>query len=208
MRILFCKISSMKYYKGVCPKDSAVNGGSFVKENGFGHEEFNFLPMSFEGEDKDKCFGFFEPKSNSGKRNTVHIERIYGCAAMKNEPCIDDVLVVWCATDYKSDFTVVGWYKHAMVFRDLQGCTFNWCDGTQEERCYNVLADAENCTLLPEKERNVRVMHVPIAKRKGYGFGQSMVWYPTEESAQPYLKELAEAINNYNSENWLNEFPE
>ena len=36
MRILFCKISAMKFYKGVIPgKDEAFNGGSFVKEHGF-----------------------------------------------------------------------------------------------------------------------------------------------------------------------------
>ena len=44
MRILFCKISSMKYYKGACEKDIPQFGGKFVEENGYGHEEFNFMP--------------------------------------------------------------------------------------------------------------------------------------------------------------------
>ena len=50
MRILFCKISSMKYYKGACEKDVPLYGGRFVEENGYGHEEFNFLPVEMEGE--------------------------------------------------------------------------------------------------------------------------------------------------------------
>ena len=46
MRILFCKISAMKFYKGVIPgKDEAFNGGSFVKEHGVGNEQYNFAPV-------------------------------------------------------------------------------------------------------------------------------------------------------------------
>ena len=42
MKILFCKIACMKYYKGTCDKDIPYNGGSFVKEHGYGYEENNF----------------------------------------------------------------------------------------------------------------------------------------------------------------------
>ena len=35
MRILFCKISSMKYYKGACDQDVPMYGGKFVEENGY-----------------------------------------------------------------------------------------------------------------------------------------------------------------------------
>lgn len=43
MRILFCKIASMKYYKGVQEGiDEPHNGGSYVAENGRGMEERNF----------------------------------------------------------------------------------------------------------------------------------------------------------------------
>ena len=40
-----------------------------------------------------------------------------------------------------------------------------------------------------------------------YGFGQSMVWYPTEEEAKPFLKRLIESIDGYHDENWLYKFP-
>ena len=109
MRILFCKISSMKYYKGACEKDIPQFGGKFVEENGYGHEEFNFRPIEMDGISEPECVGFVEPKSNRGVRNTLHIEKIEGCAAMKKEPFVDDVLVIWCAKRDRGDITVVGW---------------------------------------------------------------------------------------------------
>lgn len=32
MRILFCKIAHMKYYKGICGNDKPYNGGDYVKK--------------------------------------------------------------------------------------------------------------------------------------------------------------------------------
>jgi len=152
--MLFCKISCMKYYKGHCAADVPLNGGKYVQEHGYGHEEFNFLPRLIEGEAEEECLGFVEPKSNRGRRNMFHIENIEGCAALKDEPFAEGVLVVWCATRQQKDITVVGWYKHATVWRDLQGFIVEYEDGTEEERCFNVRAKASDCVLLPEGERN------------------------------------------------------
>ena len=193
MRILFCKISSMKYYKGACEKDIPQFGGKFVEENGYGHEEFNFLPIEMDGISEPECVGFVEPKSNRGVRNTLHIEKIEGCSAMKKEPFVDDVLVIWCAKRDRGDITVVGWYKHATV----------------EERGYNIRAYASDCTLLPSGERNRAAWEIRSAQyTKSYGFDQSMVWYPTEPEAQQYVSRLVNSIENYRGENWLNTFPE
>ena len=147
MRILFCKISSMKYYKGACDQDVPMYGGKFVEENGYGHEEFNFRPIDMEGIPEPECVGFVEPKSNRGTRNTLHIEKIEGCESLRKEPLVDDVLVIWCAKRDYGDVTVVGWYKHATVWRDLQDWTIMFEDGTEEDRCYNVRAKASDCTL-------------------------------------------------------------
>jgi len=207
MRILFCKISSMKYYKGHCDEDVPVNGGKYVAEHGYGHEEYNFTPILVQGESETECLGFVEPKSNSGTRNTFHLEKIDGCANLKNEPFVEDVLVIWCATRLQGDVTVVGWYKHATVWRDLQSWTLEWNDG-EEERFQNVRAKAADCTLLPVGERNRHIWSIPTAKRtKAYGFGQSMVWYPTEPKAQPFVSRLVENIDNYCGENWLDTYP-
>lgn len=208
MRILFCKISSMKYYKGVCDQDPALFGGKFVEENGYGHEEFNFLPIEMDGSAEPECVGFVEPKSNRGVRNTFHIENIEGCAELKKAPFAEDVLVVWCAKRSRGDVTVVGWYKHATVFREVQDWTVTFADGTEEERGYNVRANAANCTLLPEGERNRAIWNVPSAHyTKTFGFGQSMVWYPTEPGATQYLERMVRNIEEYSGENWLNEYP-
>ena len=62
MKILFCKVSSMKYYRGVEEyNDIPYNGGKFVKENGYGYEEYNFDPINIE--DEECLLGFVETKS-------------------------------------------------------------------------------------------------------------------------------------------------
>lgn len=207
MKILFCKVSGMKYYKGACEDDKPYNGGLFVEENGYGHEEFNFLPIELEGREKTACVGFVEPKSNRGVRNTIHIENIEGCSAYEKDAYVDDVLVIWCATRLEGDITVVGWYKNAKVFRELQEWTMMFANGTEEDRCYNVLADSENCTLLPEFERNRSVWEIPLARKKTYGFGQSMVWYPTDEKAKTFVERVLSNIENYRGDNWINKYP-
>ena len=207
MRILFLRIASMKYYKGICSEDQPMNGGSYVAENGYGHEEFNFLPISLDGMEEEVCLGFVEPKSNRGVRNTLHIERIADCAALRNEPFAEDVLVVWCATLDTGAFTVVGWYKHATVFRELQDWTMEFDDGSEEERCFNVRAKADDCVLLPRGGRNRAIWSVPTAREtRSHGFGQAMVWYPTEPAAEGFLKRLVENIENYKGENHLRYF--
>ncbi len=209
MRVLFCKISCMKYYKGACDKDVPLYGGKFVEEHGYGHEEFNFLPVETGAAEEMECIGFVEPKATQGKRNTFHIENIEGCAAMTGASSIDDVLVVWCAKRDKGDITVVGWYKHATVWRNMQDWFITLPNGEEENRGFNIRAKAKDCTLLPWDERNRHVWSVPSAKyTKTYGFGQSMVWYPTEPEAKMFVERLTENIENYVGKNWLNKYPE
>lgn len=84
-----------------------------------------------------------------------------------------------------------------------------FADGTEEERGYNIRAKASDCTLLPVNERNRGIWEIRSAKyTKAYGFGQSMVWYPTEPEAQQYVVRLVENIKSYNGENWLDRYPE
>ena len=210
MRILFCKISSMKYYKGACDADEPRYGGKFVEENGYGHEELNFCPVLMDDSEEEECVGFVEPMSNRGYTNSLHIEKIEGCAAFNHEPFVDDVLVVWCAKmDDHRGITVVGWYKHARVWRNLQEWTLTYSDGSEDERNYNVRAKASNCVLLPPAERTDWIWKVHSAKyTKAYGFGQHMVWYPTEPEAEVFVSRLLNNIEKYRGENWLNKYPE
>ena len=204
MKIVFFKISSMKYYKGHCDDDVPYNGGSFVAENGYGHEELNFLPIQLNDEEEIQCLGFVEPKSNRGKRNTFHLERINGCKSMKNEPLVEDVLVVWCATRTGNETTIVGWYKHATVFKNLQSWILEHEDGA-EEREYNVISSVQNCTLLPVNERDRNIWRIQFPGQK---FGQSMVWYPSLEDDEEYINAIVDAIENYNGGNWIDKYPQ
>lgn len=165
------------------------------------------FPGSWKVSQKKNAWALWSRNLNKGRRNTFHIENIEGCAALKDEPFVEDVLVVWCATRQQKDITVVGWYKHATVWRDLQGFIVEYEDGTEEERCFNIRAKASDCVLLPEGERNRAKWSIPSARyTRAYGFGQSMVWYPVEEEAKPYLAKLLDSIDSYNEENWLRRF--
>ena len=203
MKILFCKISCMKYYKGACDKDIPYNGGSFVKENGYGYEENNFNAVQDEN-GTFFCLGFVETKSTQkGKSNELHIEKISECSHMKKEEYVDNVLVVWCATTDLNETSIVGWYKNATVYR-------NYCDVDIGDyiQTYNIIADKKDCVLLPREDRHVFKWQAPVARKKGYGFGQSLVWYPTDEKGLVYADKIAKQILEYTGENWIDVFPE
>ena len=205
MRILFCKISAMKFYKGVIPgKDEAFNGGSFVKEHGEGNEQYNFAPVISE-DGQAYCLGFVETKSSSkGKHNELHIENIQGCDLLKDDQEVDDVLVIWCATTMLNETSIVGWYQNATVFRNYQSMELD--NGDIQD--YNILAKKEDCVLLPEGKRHNHIWDAPVSRKRTYGFGQSLVWYAQEEKAQPYIKKLSEQILNYDGENWIDKSAE
>lgn len=203
MKVLFCKISCMKYYKGACDKDIPYNGGSYVEENGYGHEEHNFNAVTYENGDC-LCLGFVETKSSRyGKRNELHIERIAECAHLKNEDFAEDVLVIWCATTDLNETSIVGWYNHATVYRNYQNETVG-----KYNQSYNIIAAKEDCVLLPKGDRHIYKWQAKVAKKNGFGFGQSMIWFPTDEKGAAYAEEKAKQISEYNGENWIDVFPE
>ncbi|HCS11652.1 MAG TPA: hypothetical protein DIV40_09365 [Clostridiales bacterium] len=199
MRILFCKVSCMKYYKGASDKDIPYNGGSYVDEHGYGHEEYNFEPVDCE-DGKTYCLGFVETKSTSkSKINELHIENISGCELLKNDEFVEDVLVVWCATTDLNETSVVGWYKNATVFRNYEEQRFD--NGYIQH--FNVIAEKNNCVLLPEEQRHRHIWDAPVAKKRMYGFGQSLIWYAKEEKAQNYISKLVKNIDEYSGDNWV-----
>ncbi len=203
MKVLFCKISCMKFYKGACDNDKPFNGGSFVKENGYGHEENNFYAVDI-SDDESYCLGFVETKSTkNGKINELHIEKIDGCSDCKKSESVNGVLVIWCATTDLNETSVVGWYKNATVYR-------NYCDAELDGyiQSFNMIAKKEDCVLIPHTDRHVYKWKVPVAKVNGYGFGQSLVWYPTDKKGAEYAEKMAKQIFTYNGENWIDVFPE
>lgn len=202
MRVIFCKIGWMKYYKGVTEKDPIFNGGSFVKENGNGGEAYNFQSVPNE-DGNEYCYGFFETKFKNGYKssdrisNQLHIERIDSAA--KNSDELDDVLVIWCATKERNEHKVVGWYKNATVYRNYQELEFD--NGYIQD--YNIIAAKNDCVLLPYDKQNSNIWDIPSSKKQGYGFGQSLVWYAEEEKAVEYVGKLVNNINTYDGANYI-----
>ncbi|MEN6462416.1 MAG: hypothetical protein ABFC94_13755 [Syntrophomonas sp.] len=203
MRILFCNIANMKYYKGkVDGVDEPQFGGEYVLRTGDAHEKYNFDPVEIDG--KEVCLGFFETKStNRVSSNQLHIEKIEG--STKSDKFVENVLVVWCAKYDDNRTVVVGWYKNATVYRCYKNEEFE--NGYTQS--YNVIANAEDCVLIPRDTRNVHIWQVPRKKyTRSFGFGQANVWFANEETAQQFINKLVSNIENYEGENWLRKYPE
>lgn len=211
----------MDYYKGIISgKDEPQYGGSYVMSTGDAHEKYNFEGVSLIFDDKsmpdgDYCLGFVETKSSKGGRNQLHIEKIDGCAACKDEDSIDDVLVIYCAKHPYHKFTsVVGWYKHATIFRNYIFQVFpGENEGVIYEQAYNTIALKTDCVLLPKNSRRITEWNVPRRQTgAAYGFGQANVWFAEESKdnklLQGYLKTLIEKIDTYDGENWIDKYPD
>ena len=208
MRILFCNIAWMKEYRGnEDGNDTPLNGGSYVDETGDAHEKYNFFPIHFEGDEDSYCLGFFETKSHNGKDvNQMHIENIAGCELCKKEESVEDVLVVYCAKHPAHNFTtVVGWYKHATVFRHYQEIEF----GVGDFQSYNAIAKTKDCVLLPTSARS-KILQWKVPRKTGgcaYGFGRANVWYASEDDKglKEFLEWLSSQIESYSGENMIRE---
>lgn len=100
--------------------------------------------------------------------------------------------------------SIIGWYTDATVYRTYQNAEFD--SGEIQE--FNVLAAKENCILLPSGERHRHIWNAPTAKKRTYGFGQSMIWYATEENAAAYIEKLTKQISEYSGENWIDKSAE
>lgn len=147
---------------------------------------------------------FSKEKDSLRKRNQERKEQ-----ALKKEESVDDVLVVYCAKHPAHKFTtVVGWYKHATVFRHYQEAVF----APEDIQYYNAIANSSDCVLLPAGIRSRKVQWEVPRKSNGwaYGFGRANVWYASEEDSrlQDYLARLEKQINEYDGENWIEKYAE
>jgi len=209
MKVLFCNIALMKYYRGIIPNvDEPMLVGTKTKIVNGAQEQYNFLPCQID--DEDTCLGYFSVKA-VGKHSVAqtYIETIDENLTEK-DLYIDDVLVIWCAKKDGTDnrTVVVGWYKHARVYRYHQEAVFG--EGEEEfHQLYNVVAKAKDCVLLPSGERcRYTKWNVPRMKKGANGaafgfYGNSNIWYAKEEKAKEYVKNMVERIKSYNDENWI-----
>ncbi len=215
MKVLFCNIAWMKWYKGYRNNDIPVNGGSYVKETQQGGENDNFWPLvndcpAIEWDDGtevnlpqgDICLGFVETGHMNGESRQLCIDKIQDCSGYKSAPFLKDVLVVFCATRIGDKHpVVVGWYNHAIVLRNY--VEYGMEDGSVLWK--NIICKAEDAVLLPVNERKWRV---PRAAKEKYGFGRSNIWYADynqSEKVKPWVEDIYDKITKYDGENILYE---
>lgn len=180
-KIIFCNIAWMKNYSGT-NNDPPMNGGQHIKDVGSGGEVYSFL------DDNGKCHGFVRIHGN------IALEKHFKEAKAKDE-YIDDVLVVWVATNKKKETRIVGWYKNARVYRSDKDLIF--FANHKESSYYNVVADAKDCYLIPEDLRTFPI-HRASEVGCGMGFGQSNIWYAESEFAKKNIvPKVIEYIEDY-----------
>lgn len=170
-RVLVCRTAWMDFYRG-SKGDKASGGGAYVKEEGFGHELFNFLP----GAD-GRFRGYVRPPGQGPVRDQgINIGRL---GAVRGADRIDGVTVFWVATHPALGGTrVVGWYDDATVFRAWRPSPKKRVLPNGEDAGYMI--EASTAKLLP---RDDRTFILPRATSKQSGIGQSNVWYPPDEWA-------------------------
>jgi len=222
-KILFCNLAWMDYYKGIYPGiDVPEGGGDYVKKTHNAHEKYNFEKVLLDFsvgpfEPGEYCLGFVETKTTHVNQNQLHIEKIDGCELAIDEVQVDDVLVVFCAKHPIYGFTtIVGWYKHATIYRYYQTMDFLSNDDNDDvyTQYYNIIAKSEDCVLLPRSERSKKAKWEVPRRNTGasFGFGQSNIWFATNKDEnqllESYLNRIVKQINEYYGENWLDKYPE
>lgn len=172
MTYLFCNIGWMEHYKGQTSKDQITGGGSYVAEEGRGHEVCNFAPY------RKNVYGYVQP---AGKQ--IRIDRL---GADPEDESISDITVIWTATQPDGGTVVVGWYINATVYRHYVNFdkvptlhSSNGVDG------YQIKALSKDMHLLPIDER---ITEIP--RRVKGGMGQANVWYADAPESKPLIKEI------------------
>ena len=188
MRYLICNTGWMESYQGNRKTDQISGGGSYVKEEGMGHEVCNFHVH------RGNVYGYVQPArgKRSASAGSIKLESIVGSDASAGDEQVDGVLVIWTATRPEGGSVVVGWYKDATVFRNYQNFkstpalhSKNGLEG------YRIRAIDENVKLLPVNERTIQVPR----QTKG-GMGQSNVWYGDSDLGKALAKEVGSLIRS------------
>lgn len=185
MKTILCEIAWMKKYAGVTEDDRPIRCKDHDLNIEKGNECYNF-------EDYDGyCYGF------SDKVDNLIIEECFK-DTKENRPYIDGILVVWIAADSGEDKKIVGWYKDARLFRELQE------DESFTDPNHNLFylfkARAENSFLLPEEGRNFIVDKSPEADA-GRLIAKILEYISGQEG--PYANEIyseekmSETLHNY-----------
>lgn len=185
-KVIFVNLTEMQKYQGKEPVNPG--GGSYVEDHGYGHELFNFL------DDDGYCYGYSPPY---GK---INIKRISPSTIQNDKygEYIDNILVVFTGSRKGKGRLVIGFYKNAKVYSELvdDGRKPRYLHDANKYIQYNIKCKATDTFLIDYDKRSRRI---PQASKKTNtsGYGQSAVWYASEENDQQIKKEIIEYLNSY-----------
>lgn len=176
-KMIFFRVGWMEKYQGKRNGDKILWGGSYVVENDFGHEVYNYLSY------KGYMYGYVEPPHGGD----INLDRI---GVSKGQNSIDNILVVWVARRKSGGVFIVGWYNNATIYRF-------WQEPEDSKRQYKgdmigfrVKAREEDCVLLPIDRR---ILKIPTGTG---GMGQSNIWYADAKGHQAFRDKVLEFINS------------
>lgn len=176
--VVFCRGGYMKYYRGITNDDIACVGGGRYNNGNIGHECCNFYRY-----ENGKCYGFAQ--SINGKLD------IDGIAAdtlpVNPSGCtyIDGITVIFVANG-----TVVGFYKNARAYKDLQVLTNPAMNGIDD---YFFECDSQNAVLIAEKDRP----QFPIKQAQANWFGQSNIFYADSPNIYAEVVDIVNRVLAY-----------
>lgn len=180
MTLLFCNIGWMEHYKGLSDSDQIQGGGSYVEEEGRGHEVCNF------SEYKGRVYGYVEPVGKPENKQ-IKLERL---GANINDEVLEKITVVWTATRPSGGTVIIGWYKDAKIYRNYKD--FKKIPPMHNENSidgYRIKAPSKTAHLLPLDERTFEIPR----QTKG-SIGTSNVWYADAPEAKEILKNIKKLI--------------
>lgn len=172
----------MESYRGNRKSDQISGGGSYVTEEGMGHEVCNFHIY------RGNVYGYVQPArgQRTASAGSIKLENIVDSDASKDDVSLEGVLVIWTATRPEGGTVVIGWYKNATVFREYQ--YFDSAPALHAKNGlegYRIHARSQNVKLLPVDERTIQVPR----QTKG-GIGQSNVWYGDSKIGRQIAQEV------------------
>lgn len=178
MNIIFCNIGWMESYQGLNPEDLIRGGGSYVDEEGRGHEVCNFYPHN------NTFYGYVQAPGGQ-----ININRL---GAHQDDEHISGINVIWTATRPTGGTAVIGWYKNATVYRYYQKHAednnifiSNGIDG------YWITASINDGRLLPVDERTLEIRR----QVKG-GMGRANIWYADKPANESIVNKVIALIND------------
>lgn len=184
--VVFCRGGYMKYYRGITNDDiTCVGGGEYNKQN-LGHECCNFYKY-----ENGKCYGYVSPPNPQKKpadQLKIDIDKIASSSLpvhSSNCTYIDNVTVIFTANGM-----VVGFYKNARAYRNLQKLTKPTLIGIDD---YYFECDSENAILIAEKDRP----QFTIKQGKSNWYGESNIFYAANEDIYIEVVDIVNRVLSY-----------